>query len=489
MDYKIREIKTGSRNTAVQVINYHKRKRNILKHIGTGKNTEEISFLRKQAETWILEQQNQNSFFKTEINEKKLFESMYAFQKIQLTFAYEFLEKVLNKFKFQDHIGKWMQDLVIVQILETGSKRHLVRFLEEQVGISLDLNLVYENMVIYKSDLKDRVCNDSIKIAEAEFNFKFTFVFYDVTTLYFETFKEYEFQKPGFSKDNKANQPQIVIGLVVTDDGFPIHYEVFEGNKAETKTFLPVVKAFKEKHKIENLTVVADAAMFSKMNFDDLKKENINYIVGAKLAGESKLIRDEIEKTLVKKDGSTIRIEELIVEYSEKRFTKNKRDLDKHIERAKKFEGTTTTKLTKLKYLKNDAATFSLNQDLIDKQTKLLGLKGYSTNLKLPNEQIIQHYRNLVNVEHAFRISKSDLEVRPIFHHKEESIRNHILLCFMSLCISKYLELKTKTSIKEVVHQIKSIVDMHILSKTTQRVMKIRTELSTRVKELEGLSH
>lgn len=489
MDFKIRTTKTSSGSTAVQVINYFKRKTQILKHIGSGKNETEINFLKQQAKTWILEEQNQNSFFKTEVDEKKLFESMYGFQKVQLSFAYEFLFKVLSKFKFQEHIHKWMQHLVIVQILESGSKRHLVRFLNEQMGINLDLNLVYENMVIYKTELKDEICKAAIEIAKTELDFNFTFVFYDVTTLYFESFKEYEFQKPGFSKDNKSNQPQIVIGLVVTDDGFPIHYEVFEGNKAETKTFLPVVKAFKAKHQIETLTVVADAAMFSKMNFDDLKKENINYIVGARLAGQGKLILDKIEKTLIKKDKETIRLGELIIEYSDKRFTKDKRELDKQVDRAKKFEGTVTTRLTKMKYLKNDLSTFSLNQELVDKQTKLLGLKGYSTNLNLPNEKIIQHYRNLVNVEHSFRISKSDLEVRPIFHHKEESIRNHILICFMSLSISKYLELKTKTSIKEIVHQLKSVVDIHILSKTTKKIMKIRSELSTKIKEIEWLSY
>ena len=120
---------------------------------------------------------------------------------------------------------------------------------------------------------------------------------------------------------------------------------------------------------------------------------------------------------------------------------------------------------------------------------KLLGLKGYITNLQLPNSEIISYYHNLFKVEHAFRISKSDLEVRPIYHHTENSIRNHILICFMCLAISVYLELKTKFSIKEVVHKIKNVTDAQLKSKITGKVISVRSELSTEVRELVKLSY
>ena len=163
--------------------------------------------------------------------------------------------------------------------------------------------------------------------------------------------------------------------------------------------------------------------------------------------------------------------------------------MDKQIQKAKEYENKKTEKITKMKFLKNDKTTYFLNQDLIDKNTKLLGLKGYTTNLDLPNDEIISYYHNLFKVEHAFRISKSDLEMRPIYHYKEESIKNHILLCFMSLAISVYLELKTKYSIKEIVHQIKGITDIQMKAKITGNVIKVRSELSPEVKEIMRLSY
>lgn len=490
MNLKVRTTKTSTGNTAVQVVHYANRRTNVIKHLGTAVDENGVYILKQQALAWIQEEQNQTSLFGNKlIDEGKIFNDQYIFKKVQLTFAHEVLENILKKFNFSIHLKYLLQNLVIAQILENGSKRHLVRFLEEQMSIKLNLTRVYEWFPQYNEGLKELILKEAINLAKSEFKFNFSFVFYDVTTLYFESFKEYEFQKPGFSKDNKANQPQIVIGLVVTPEGFPVHYDVFPGNTFEGHTFLKIVKAFKMKHDIKKLTVVADAAMFSKLNFEELKKENINYIVGARLANQKQNILDQIETNLKKEDGATFKLDELIVEYSQKRFNKDKNELVKQTMRARAQSGKETTKLKKLKYLKNTESTFSVDEDLIIKNTKLLGIKGYFTDLHLTNKEIIDHYHNLFKIEHAFRISKSDLEVRPIFHHKEASIKNHILLCFMALCISIYLELKTKMSIKEIVHQLRNVSEIHLESKITGNTIKTRGELSPTVKEILALSY
>lgn len=490
MYLKIRTTKTSSQNTAVQIVHYANRRVNIVKHLGTAVDENGIYVLKQQALVWIQEEQNQLPLFKDKlVNEDKIFNDQYIFKKVQLTFAYEVLENLLKKFNFNIHLNYLIQNLVIAQILENGSKRHLVRFLEEQMGVSLNLTRVYEWFPQYKDSLKDLILKEAINIAKREFKFNFSFVLYDVTTLYFESFKEYEFQKPGFSKDNKANQPQIIIGLVVTPEGFPVHYDVFPGNTFEGHTFLKIVKDFKSKHNIKKLTVVADAAMFSKLNFAELKKEKINYIVGARLANQKQNILDQIETNLKKEDQATFKLDELIVEYSQKRFNKDKRELEKQVKKARAESGKDTTKLKKLKYLKNTESTFLVDEELIIKNMKLLGVKGYATDLNLPNREIIDYYHNLFKIEHAFRISKSDLEVRPIFHHKEASIKNHILLCFMALCISVYLELKTKISIKEIVHQLRNVAEIHLKSKVTGNIIKTRGELSTTIREILEMSY
>jgi transposase len=189
-------------------------------------------------------------------------------------------------------------------------------------------------------------------------------------------------------------------------------------------------------------------------------------------------------------NGKNIRIENLIIDYSSKRYTKDKFELEKQVNKAKEKTKVKTEKITNIKYLKNDKATQYLNQELIDKNTKLLGLKGYVTNLtEESNEEIISFYRGLVKIEHAFRIAKSDLEARPIYHHKEESIKNHMLICFVALTMSVYLEIRNKRSIQSIIEDLKSITDAKILNKITNQIQFERVRNCGKVTELEKMLH
>jgi transposase len=267
-------------------------------------------------------------------------------------------------------------------------------------------------------------------------------LFYDVTTLYFETFTEDELRKNGFSKDNKSQQPQILVALMVTKEGFPISYEVFAGNTFEGHTIIPVVKSFILKNKVKEFTVVADAAMISTENIKALKSSEINYIVGARLGNLSNELVTTIDKSISREDGKSIRVKTdngyLICSYSSVRFRKDKYEMEKQIQKAKSIIDN-PSKNKKLKFTKSDGQKIELNQKLIDKTQKLLGIKGYYTNLEesiVENKIIIEQYHQLYKIEQAFIISKSDLQTRPTFHHKEEPIKLHLLICFMVLVIS-----------------------------------------------------
>ena len=142
----------------------------------------------------------------------------------------------------------------------------------------------------------------------AKSGFNHDLLFYDVTTLYFETFEEDELRKNGFSKDNKSQQPQILIALMVSKEGFPIAYEVFPGNTFEGHTFMPVIKDFIRKNEVKNFTVVADAAMISTENVNQLEANNINYIVGARLGNISADLLKIIDEKICREDGKNIRI-------------------------------------------------------------------------------------------------------------------------------------------------------------------------------------
>lgn len=490
---KLRKVKTRENHTAVQVVNYVNGRREILEHLGTGRTEEEIKGLEEKGYLWIQENGNGSPplFKEKAIDENEIFNRDYTYVGLKLNFAYQLINNLIQKFNFHLHLPKMIQELLIAQVLESGSKRHLIRYLEEKMQIIINHTRVYEWFPVYDDNLRVNLQKEAVSIAKTELGFDFSFVLYDVTTLYFESFEKYEFQKPGFSKDNKANQPQIVIGLVVTQEGFPVHYEVFKGNTAEGKTFLEVILDFKKKQSITTLTVVADAAMSVKFNMEELEKVGIKYILGAKLLKQEKSILEKIHKDFKKTDGNSLKITEtLLIDYSQKRFNKDKSDLDKYKKKAEVLVGKETTKLRKLKYLKNTNTTYSLDTELITKHEKLLGVKGYVTNLTgKTNAEIIGYYHSLFKVEKAFRISKSDLEIRPIFHHKEKSIRNHILLCFCALAISTYLEIKTKLSTKEIQHQLNSMYEIHFKSNLTGNTVKTSSELSTFWKEIERGTH
>src|SRR3989344_5720376 len=185
-------------------------------------------------------------------------------------------------------------------------------------------------LFLYAYELLHRLCT--------HFGFNFSFVLYDVTTLYFETFKSDSLRKPGFSKDNKPQQPQIVIGLMVTPEGFPVSYEVFAGNTFEGATFLPSILAFKSLHKIEKLTIVADAAMLSLDNIEKLVEHNLTYIVGARLRNISSYLLEIIDATLPRTDGASKKTTtphgELIYAFSRKRHIKDLSDMNKQIKKG-----------------------------------------------------------------------------------------------------------------------------------------------------------
>jgi transposase len=328
-----------------------------------------------------------------------------------------------------------------------------------------------------------------VRIARSDFGFDFSFVLYDVTTLYFESFESDSFRETGFSKDHKHNQPQVVIGLIVTKDGFPIGYEVFKGDTFEGNTFIPIITAFKTRNKIESLTVVADSAMLSQKNIEAMQKEGLHYILSSRLANLKQSLLDQIDTALPRTNSAHIRIENLIVDFSSKRYRKDKREMDKQIEKAKKKITDSTKKVTNVKYVSNEKTKCFVNQALIDKHTKLLGLKGYVTDLTLPDTEIIAFYHNLFTVEHAFRIAKSDLETRPIYHRKEDSIRNHILICFMALSLSVYLELKNKASIESITEKLKQVTDALILDVITGKITHERVQKTRDIEELERLSY
>lgn len=251
-----------------------------------------------------------------------------------------------------------------------------------------------------------------------------------------------------------------------------------------------MIKDFINRNGVKDFTVVADAAMISAENVQQLAQNNINYIVGARLGNISTELLDTIDKSIIREDGCSIRIKTnndyLVCSYSSVRYRKDRYEMEKQVEKAKQVIEK-PSKSRKQKFTQTKDQKIVLNEAVIDKTRKLLGIKGYYTNLEASvadNKTIIERYHELYKIEQAFRISKNDLQTRPVYHFKEEPIKLHVLVCFMALVVSKHIELKTGVSIRKFIDESKKVVDGEILNLITQKVVTIKAEQTPRIKDL-----
>ena len=495
--FHARVVKTASAAKAVQIVRYVKRKRIVVVHIGSAHSDEELKVLLSTAQEWIESRTYQLSVFSDVSSANILLLDQCEYLGVYYTFLYDVLCKLQQRIGY-DGIGEpILNDLVTIRIMEPASKLRSIELIETYFGIKHRRQKFYEAAPKWLS-LKETIERQTVCFAEREFGFDYTLLFYDVTTLYFETFEADELRKPGFSKDNKFQQPQILVALMVTKEGFPVAYEIFSGNTFEGHTMIPVIESFIKKHKVIDFTVVADAAMISTANVESLRQAKIHYIVGARLGNLPTKILQQIDQQLIRADGRTIRLKTdngfLICSYSQKRFRKDRYEMEKQIEKARELIKR-PSKNKRIKFIKSEKQKAELNEDLIAKTKILLGIKGYYTDLEeatTDNNTIIERYHDLYKIEQAFRVSKNDLQTRPVFHFKEEPIKLHILICFMALAVSKYIELKTDVSLRAFLTECKRITDARLLNELNNKVITIRSKLSPRIQHLLGkldLSH
>jgi hypothetical protein len=493
--YSIRTVRTGSGASAVQIVRYERRKRIVVKHIGSAHDSEELFSLKQIAHEWIEQESGQPPLFPRDNTRSLRLVPIDKCRYLGFRYAlvYEVVHEVFRRLHL-DGLDLFLRDLALIRVVQPASKLESLDLLSSYFGKSYRRADLYRSLPSFVA-LKGPIEKSLGAWARTQFNFDFSIVFYDVTTLYFESFKEDELRRNGFSKDHKANQPQIIIGLIVTREGFPVSYHVFEGNRFEGHTFIPALRQFKETHHVDHFTVVADAAMISLDNISRLTENKLSYIVGARLANLSAEQIRAIHEPLQQMDGATIRIETergfLICDFSLRRYQKDLREMEKQIAKAEKLL-TARQAVKRTKFIKYDGQTKpTLNRELIEKTKMILGIKGYYTNLAaVGNQTIIDQYHNLWHVEQAFRIAKSDLAIRPIYQFKKQAIEVHIIICFIALAVCKYLELKTGKSIRLIIKMLKSVTDARLHNLLTDKEIILRSEPTPEVQKLlRALSH
>ncbi len=347
-----------------------------------------------------------------------------------------------------------LRDLVVARIVYPKSKLATARYFDQYLGIDLSEDKIYRFLDTLDKNELTKTAFDFV----SKKNNGVALIFYDVTTLYFESNDEDDLRKKGFSKDHKNELPQIVIGLFVDKDGYPFDFDFYEGSMFEGHTFPVAIKALVEKYKFKtgDLVIVADAGMLSEKNINFLETEKLNYIVGARFKGLSEKIKkpiflhdfikipffDTIYK--IKIETGEVRDKRLIIDYSEKRAKKDSYNREKLIKKLEEKIKSKKSLIRKSKYLilKSQGTIAGVDTQKVELDKRHDGLKGYWTNLITETKplEVIDQYHNLWKVEKAFRMSKSDLQERPIFHHKKTRINGHLLICFCSLLVMKEVE-------------------------------------------------
>lgn len=361
-----------------------------------------------------------------------------------------------------------LKQLVMARLAAPLSKRGSVRDLGQRFGIQLSLPAVYRMLDRLDEDSQDRLRHLAYSSARELFGQKIHLVFYDCTTLYFESFEEDELRTKGFSKDNLFSQTQVVLALAVSVEGIPLGYELFPGKMYEGKTFQELLERIKTNWRPSELVVVADSAMLSEENIGMLEAQGYHYIVGARL----KSLKGSLARAVLAlsqtpnpqdkpgEDSRTSAIgsiavdqkSRLVVSFSPLRARKDAHERQKMIDKIRRRlhkSGQVKPLVGKQGYrrflkLEGDCQV-ELDEAAIGKAAAWDGLHGVRTNLlKLPEAQVLEQYRGLWQVEDCFRVSKHDLRVRPIYHWTQSRIRAHVALCFMALCCVRHLMYRVK---------------------------------------------
>lgn len=483
----IRKKKNKSGSTSIQILIKKGRKNRVVKTVGCAKTAmdEELLTILAKAELERL-QGLQSLFVEHDDLVVENFVNGIANDHLQIVGSELILGKIYDKIGFPTGgCPNYFRNLVLCRLVYPGSKLKTVDYFRQHLNTDVSVYSIYRFLDELNINLKPTIEQISFEYSKSLLGGRIGVVFYDMTTLYFEASEEDDYRIPGFNKDGKHQQPQIMIGLLVSGHGYPIGYQIFEGNTSETKTLIPVLEAFQNRFDINKPIVVADAALLSQKNIEALNAKGYEYILGGRLRNETDEIKEKVIELKVeegKPKELTTKNGRLIVSYSPKRAFVDKKNREKGLKRLeKKVVGGKLTKehINSRGYNKYLTLTGEIGV-AIDYEKYYAdgiwdGLKGYVTNTALTREKVIENYGQLWNIEKAFRISKTDLRIRPVYHRLRNRVEAHICLCFAAYSVYKELERllslnKINLSPEKAINEIKEIRQLRYILPKSQVV-------------------
>ena len=447
----IRQKKNKSGSVSVQIISKHSGKSLVKSTVGSSWSREGIEILMHQARHELNRIQGQSSLFTSQTDANiEGFLNTLSNSNIQVIGPELVFGKIYDAIGLNAIKEDLFRHLVISRLAFPLSKLKTIDYLYRFQGVRLNINSIYRFLDKLNKELKEQVQQITYQHTLGLLNNNISIVFYDMTTLYFEASDEDDLRKTGFSKDGKHRNPQIYLGLLVTLGGYAIGYEVFEGNIFEGHTLIPFIEKMNKKCNLSKPVVVADAGLLSNANLQALEQEHYEFILGAKIRTESADIKQQILSAGLK-DGEQLVIKKgnrsLIVAYRENRALKDAYNRKRGLQRLEKQ--IKNGKLTKAqinnkgynKYLAMKGnVSIEIDYQKYEQDALWDGLKGYITNSKLNAKAVIENYKHLWHIERAFRMSKTDLRIRPIYHRLADRIEAHICVSFAAYAIYKDFE-------------------------------------------------
>jgi transposase len=449
----------------------------VVKTIGCATTQREIDELTQLAKQQIIELSRQSNLFPSQNDElvDQTFASL-SNSSIRTVGPELIFGSIFDYIGFNQIKEEMFRHLVISRLAFPLSKLKTIDYLYRYQGIWLEINTVYRFLDKLNGKLKEQVEQIAYDRTLQLHDGNIGVVFYDMTTLYFEASDEDDLRRTGFSKDGKHQNPQIYLGLLVGLGGYAIGYEIFEGNSYEGHTLIPFLEKMSARFNIGKPVVVADAGLLSNQNIRALEQKGYEYILGARPKNESDAIKSRILSHQYE-EGTTISIEKsstarLIVNFSQSRSRKDaynrKRGLNR-LEKQVKAGRLTKSNINNRgynKYLKLDGeVSIEIDYARYDQDQQWDGLKGYITNTSLSDDQVMDNYKNLWQIEKAFRMSKTDLKIRPIYHRLRDRIEAHICISFTAYNVYKELE--------RVLHEEKSRISLKEASELTHNMYQI----------------
>lgn len=468
----VRTVKTASGARAVQIVYSRRKGSRQIEHIGSAHDDAELEVLKAVARQRIAAGQGELDLGLDAAPESG---GSLPITASRMAHLWDALACAYDSLGFDTAAGgdEVFRGLVLARIIEPTSKFDSLRVLKE-VGVgSSSYATVKRRLPTYAEDAwRERLaalCAAHTQLGPA------SLVLYDVSTLYFETDTGDGFREPGFSKERRL-EPQITIGLLTDETGFPLMVNAFEGNKGETTTMVPSIEAFMAAHRLDEVTIVADSGMISEANRKAIEEAGLSFILGGRIdtipyvltewrkQNPDAAIPDGLILTQPWPAGPKDKRRDQVIYYQYKadRARRTLHGIDKQVAKAQQaVEGKAPVKRNR--FIKLTDATKTVNRELEEKARTLAGWKSYVTNLPgATAEFVISSYRRLFNIEKSFRMSKHDLQARPIYHRKRDSIEAHLTIVFAALAISHWIENTTGWSVKKFVKTARRYRTIHI---------------------------